>query len=205
MTLGAQGLLREEAEYYLKPAREQAMISWLMSYMRGAPPEVLRALAAHPRVGPIIKGYAPVTRGWEKGMGFAAPENAVLSAVEAIMSFVKSIEGKPLLADDQAIKQGTIIGEAAGRIMAGALAAATLKVKLETGINNHRLQTGVYTGANYYQFTIGDIVIEGNMNPQEVESRVKEGVKEGTVEAITEAQGIIRRETDRNQLIDVGE
>jgi len=43
------------------------------------------------------------------------------------------------------------------------------------------------------------------MNPQEVESRVKEGVKEGTVEAITEAQGIIRRETDRNQLIDVGE
>jgi len=135
LTLGAQGLLREEAEYYLKPAREQAMISWLMSYMRGAPPEVLRALGAHPRIRPIITGYAPARRMWEKGLPITAPETT-RDVLEDLLSLIRGWGEKPLLTDDQAIKQGTIIGEVAGKIMAGALTTATLKVKLEPGIND---------------------------------------------------------------------
>jgi len=54
-------------------------------------------------------------------------------------------------------------------------------------------------------FTIGDINVDGNADPEEIGQKVEGGVKRGATEAITGTQGIIRREIDQNQLIDVGE
>ena len=200
----SQRRLREEAEYYLKPARQQAMISWLSGYMKAAPAEVVKSLGAQPRIAELIKSYSPLLRLFEARVAPRPPETA-RDVFEDILSFIKATKDKPLLTDDQAIKQGTTIGEVAGKIMAGTLAAATLKVKLENGINDYRFRSNVGMGATYYQFTIGDIHVEGNVDPEEIRQKVKEGVKDGTIEAVTETRGIIRREFDQNQLINVGE
>ncbi len=60
-------------------------------------------------------------------------------------------------------------------------------------------------GPTYYQFTIGDINVEGNVDPEEIRQKIEEGIERRAVKAITGTQGIIRREIDQNQLIDIGE
>lgn len=200
----SQRRLKEEAEYYLKPAREQAMISWLGAYMRGAPPEVIRTLGAQPRIAELIKGVPELSRLFKKGLDITAPETT-RDVLEEIFTVFKKWSEKPLLTDDQATQQGTIIGEVAGKLMAGALATTTLKVKLGAGVNDYRFRSDVGARTTHYYFTIGDITIEGDMDPEEVRLKVKEGVKEGTIEAITGARGIIGREFEQNQLINIGE
>jgi len=59
----------------------------------------------------------------------------------------------------------------------------------------------VHTPILNYTFNVGDINVKGNTNPEEIESRVKKGMKD----AVTEALEGTRREIDQNQLIDVGE
>lgn len=200
----SQRRLKEEAEYYLKPAREQAMISWLGGYMRGAPSEIVKALGAQPRIAELIKGDPRLRRIFEREVGITTPETT-RDVLEDLLSLIRGWGEKPLLTDDQAVKQGTIIGEVAGKLMAGALATTALKVKLEDGMDNYRFSPNVGAGAIHYHFTIGDISVEGNVDPEEIRQKIKEGVMEGTVEAITGTQGIIRREIDQNQLIDIGE
>lgn len=122
-------------------------------------------MGAQPRIAELIKGFAGLRRIFEERLAIA-PAETTRDVIEELMTLIRGWGDKPLLTDDQAIKQGTTIGTAVANRLIESGIFTNLKMNLEPNAGYRGLEypnriLNLGYAPNFTKKTTQHVVVKG--------------------------------------------